>query len=65
MRKAALLSPKVKMLAWLSACFLIILLPGEAQQTDKPDDFPTRFHISIRSKPGRTVGTIDFRRISY
>ena len=36
-----------------------------SQQTDKPDDFPTRFHVSIRSKPGRTVGTIDFRRIRY
>jgi len=65
MRKAALLRPKVKMLAWLSACLLVILLPAEAQQTDKPDDFPTRFHVSIRSKPGRTVGTIDFRRIRY
>ncbi|MGB9746604.1 MAG: hypothetical protein ACPLXM_06720, partial [Bacteroidales bacterium] len=36
-----------------------------SQQTDKPEDFPTRFHVSIRSKPGKTVGTIDLRRISY
>lgn len=35
------------------------------QQTDKPEDFPTRFQMSFRSKPGRKVGTIDLRKNSY
>lgn len=36
-----------------------------SQQTDKADDFPTVFRVMVRSKPGKTMGNITLKRVTY
>lgn len=36
-----------------------------SQQTDKPGEFPVLFSVFVRSKPGRSFGNIELRRIRH
>lgn len=36
-----------------------------SQQTDRMDDFPTVFRVKVRTKPGGTMGNIEFQKVVY
>ena len=36
-----------------------------SQQTDNTDDFPTILRMKVRSKPGKTLGNIELKKIVF
>jgi len=36
-----------------------------SQQTDKTDQFPTKFTVNVRSKVGKTIGVIEIRKVNF